>query len=213
MRTPEGHPIHAALLDLLMRPMAPVRQRVVPEARGRVLEIGVGTGLNLAVYRPEQVRELVGIEPDPHMLRRAAPRFAAAPFPAELVQAGAEALPFPDASFDEVVLTFTLCTVPDPDAAAREMRRVLVPGGVLRFAEHTASDHRVTAAVQRAIDPLWGLLAAGCHVTRDPLDTLRRAGFALDEVHPHGRGALNLTPVWRGSARVPSPSGNQTRPD
>ncbi|MEZ4237582.1 MAG: class I SAM-dependent methyltransferase [Myxococcota bacterium] len=196
-----GHPVHAAFLDLLMRPMAPLRDRVVPQARGRVLEIGVGTGLNAAVYRPDQVQRLVGIDPDPNMLRRAQPRFDAAGFPVELVRCGAEALPFGDASFDEVVLTFTLCTVPDPAAAARELFRVLVPGGVVRFAEHTASDHRVTAAVQRAVDPVWGWLGGGCHVTRDPLETLRGAGFALEDVHGHGRGALNLTPVFRGLAR------------
>jgi SAM-dependent methyltransferase len=200
MRSPHGHPVHAALLDLLMRPMAPVRERVVPEARGRILEIGVGTGLNLPVYRAENVERLVGIDPDPHMLGRAEARFRAAPFPTELVRAGAEALPFDDASFDEVVLTFTLCTIPDPGAAVAEMRRVLVPGGVVRFAEHTASDHRVTARVQRAIDPVWGWFSGGCHVTRDPLALLRAGGFTVQDVHGHERGAMNLTPVWRGVA-------------
>lgn len=200
MRCPEGHPFVAATLDLCMRPFAKIRTEVVPHARGRILEVGVGTAINLPLYRPEQVERLVGIEPDPHMRARAALRFAGAPFPAEIVAAGAEQLPFPDASFDTVVLTFTLCTIPDPGGAIIEMLRVLAPGGTLLFAEHTLSDHGATRAVQRFIEPLWGLCSGGCHVTRDPLVLLDLGGFRVVEQHGHGRGPLNLTPVYRGKA-------------
>ncbi len=198
------HPIVAAVLDLAMRPLEPVRERVVPRASGRVLEIGVGTGLNAARYDPARIVELVGIEPDPHMLRRAAPRFEAAPYPSRLLQVGAEALPFDDTSFDEVVCTFTLCTIPEVERAVREMYRVLRPGGRLHFAEHTRSDYRPMHALQRGLQPAWGLFAGGCQLARDPVALLEGAGFELVEVHGHGRGPLNVTPVHRGLARRPT---------
>ena len=206
------HPIVAALLDFSMRPMEPIRGHVVPLAAGRVLEIGVGTGLNAARYDPSRITEIVGIEPDPHMLKRARPRFEAAPYPARLVQAGAEALPFDDRSFDEVVCTFVLCTIPDVRAAVREMFRVLVPGGTLHFAEHTRSDHRPTMAVQRALQPAWAFFAGGCQLSRDPVGLLEEAGFELVAVHGHGRGLLNVTPVLRGCAVRPLHRGTAAAP-
>lgn len=203
MRSPSGHPIIAAVLDLAMLPLEPVRRRVVPEVAGRVLEIGVGTGLNASLYDPARVLELVGIEPDPHMIGRARPRFEAAPYQVELLQVGAEAMPFEDASFDAVVTTFTLCTIPKVEEAVREMYRVLAPGGVLHFAEHTRSDHALMAGFQDVLNPVWGWFSGGCNLNRDAVGLLRGAGFELDEVHDHGRGPLNLTPVHRGRARRP----------
>jgi ubiquinone/menaquinone biosynthesis C-methylase UbiE len=200
MRTSSGHPIVAAVLDLVMWPLERVRTRVVPDARGRVLEIGVGTGLNAAHYDPSGVLELVGIEPDPHMLKRAQPRFDSAPYSVELMQIGAEDMPFDDASFDAVVTTFTLCTIPDVEGAVREMHRVLAPGGVLHFAEHTRSDYRLTAGLQDAINPVWGLFSGGCNLNRNAVALLRDAGFSVEALHDHGRGPLNLTPVHRGRA-------------
>ncbi len=201
MRCPGGHPVVAATLDFAMRPLDPLRDKVVPQARGRVLEVGVGTGLNLDRYNAAGITELVGLEPDPHMLRRARPRFAAAPMPARLVHAGAEAMPFDDAHFDELVVTFVMCTIPDVAAGMREMQRVLRPGGVLRFVEHTHSDHGPMRWVQGTLDPLWGHFAGGCHLNRDPVALLTTAGFELTELHPHGRGPWNLTPMQRGIAR------------
>jgi ubiquinone/menaquinone biosynthesis C-methylase UbiE len=200
MRSEAGHPVVAAILDFTMRPLEGVRHKVVPLASGRVLEIGVGTGLNAEVYDPSRVLRLVGIEPDPHMLKRARPRFAGAPFEVELVQIGAEDMPFDDDSFDTVVLTFTLCTIPDVQGALAEMHRVLQPGGVLHFAEHTRSDHRLMAGVQDLLNPVWGLFSGGCNLNRDAVGLLRDAGFDIDELHGHGRGRLNLTPVHRGRA-------------
>ena len=200
MRSPSGHPVVAAVLDFTMRPLERIRRKVVPQAAGRVLEIGVGTGLNAALYDPTKVLELVGIEPDPHMLKRARPRYEAADYRVQLVQIGAEAMPFDDGAFDELVVTFVLCTIPQVEQAVREMHRVLKPGGVLHFAEHTRSDHRWMAGVQDLLHPVWGRFAGGCHLNRDALALLRDAGFTLDEVHGHGRGALNLTPVHRGRA-------------
>lgn len=203
MRRPEGHPVLAAILDTAMAPLAPMRDRVVPRAEGRVLEVGVGTGLNLERYDPALVDEVVAVDPDPHMLRRARPRAEAARVPVTLVEAGAEALPFPDGAFDSVVITFTLCTVPELDGVLAEVFRVLRAGGVVHFAEHDRADGATQAALQRWIDPVWCRVAGGCHLDRQPVDALRRAGFVLDEVHDHGRGPLSLTPIHRGVARRP----------
>lgn len=201
MRRPQGHPILASILDIAMKPMEGLRHRVVPLATGRVLEIGVGTGMNAGIYDLASVVEIVGIEPDPHMLKRARPRWEALGCPTQLVQAGAEDMPFEDSSFDTVVLTFTLCTIPDAEGSVREMHRVLRPDGRLLFAEHTASDHGPMRAFQGAIDPLWGVFAGGCHLNRDAVALLQAGGFAIDEVIGHGRGQLNLSPVHRGVAR------------
>lgn len=179
MRDADGHPHLARVIDLAMAPLARLRPGVVGAARGRVLEIGVGTGLNLGWYADDV--DLVGIEPDPHMLGRARSRSRALSRPVELVQVGAEALPFPDASFDEVVATFVLCTIPDPVRATAEALRVLRPGGTLRFAEHVASPVPWIRAVQGAVDPLWSRLAGGCSLCRDPVALLATAG-AVDVV-------------------------------
>lgn len=201
MRRPGGHPVIARIIDTVMAPMDRIRAKVVPLARGRVLEIGVGTGMNLPHYRPEQVQRLVGVDPDPHMRVRAERRLPEAPVAMELLDVNAEALPFDDASFDEIVLTFTLCTIPDAEAAVAEMHRVLVPGGQLHFAEHTRSDAGITAWVQSAVDPVYTRFAGGCHLNRDPVALLEAAGFEIVELHGHGRSALNLTPLHRGLAR------------
>lgn len=204
MRSPKGHPLLATFLDLTMRPLEPLRDKVVPDARGRVLEVGVGTGLNLSRYRPDQLQRLVAIEPDPHMRRRALARLQQLPgLQAELIDGSAEALPFEDASFDEAVITFTLCTIPDIGAALTELHRVLAPGGLLRFAEHTRSDTAATAWLQATINPLYTRLAGGCNLHRDPVGLLEEHGFVVEALHPHGRRPLNLVPVHRGIARRP----------
>ena len=199
--TPE-HPWLAALLDFMMRPLAPARRLVVPEARGVVLEIGVGTGLNLELYDARRVARLIAIEPDPHMLRRAQPRVAALPFPATLVQADAERLPFPPASFDTVVITFTLCTIPHPAPALVEVRRVLRPEGRALVLEHTRSPQPALASVQDLLTPLWRQLAGGCHLNRPAVDLLRESGLEPHDVQPVWRERWTLLPVYRLVARA-----------
>ncbi|MEO0602807.1 MAG: methyltransferase domain-containing protein [Myxococcota bacterium] len=207
MRNPNGHPLLASLIDWTMAPLQRVRERLVPDARGRVLEIGFGTGLNLAHYDFEAVEALTAIEPDPHMRARAERKIAAAGQEVTLVPAFAESLPFEDGLFDEVVLTFTLCTIPDPVGALAEVHRVLTPGGVLHFAEHTASDHGAMRSLQSVLDPVWSHFAGGCHLDRDAARLIAEAGFELEELHGHGRGPLNVTPVHRGRARRVSSRG------
>lgn len=198
MRRPEGHPILAAVLDVAMMPLARVRPGLVRAASGRVLELGVGTGLNLGLY--DHVAELHAVEPDPHMLKRAKARAERLGVPATFHPVGAEALPFPDASFDTVVATFVFCTIPDVEAAAREALRVLRPGGTLLFAEHTLSEKPGIAAIQQGIEPAWERLAGGCHLTRDPMSLLRDAGAVDIVAEPRGT-RWTLTPVTVGVAR------------
>ncbi len=180
-----------------MRSLAKFRPPVVGAASGRVLELGLGTGLNLPLYGDV---ELVAVEPDPHMRKRAEARAAREGRRVDIVTAGAEALPFADASFDTVVATFVFCTIPDVERAAAEALRVLRPGGRLLFAEHVLSPASAVASVQRTLDPAWGWFSGGCHITRDPVDLLRRAGAVDIEAEPRGT-AWSLTPVVTGSAR------------
>ncbi len=185
-----------------MLPLKPLRRKIVPEVRGRVLEIGVGTGLNFEHYTAThgQVTALYGVEPDPHMLKRAQKRARRLPFPVQLDQTGAEKLPYPDAYFDTVLLTWVLCTIPDPDAALGEARRVLRPGGRLLYVEHTRSRHRVAARIQDRLTPLWKELGGGCHLNRDSVSRIRAAGFGDISMLPCGREGWTLLPVYRGEA-------------
>ncbi len=195
----KGHPLFAALYDLELWPrkwsgLWRRRASVVAEAEGRVLDLGVGNALNFECYR--RAAFVVGLDPDPYMLRRAGPRLGAAAVPVAIVQAPGEALPFPDASFDTVMATFVLCTVQDPAAALREARRVLRPGGALRFLEHVRAPSPQLAALQDRITPLWSRLFAGCHPNRDTLASIRAHGFTIETLESTKRGAL----VW-GLAR------------
>jgi ubiquinone/menaquinone biosynthesis C-methylase UbiE len=194
----DGHPWLARTLDFVMRPMYPARRLVVPDATGAVLEVGVGTGLNFGLYR--DVASLAGVDPDPYMLERARPRAAALPFPTEMHQAGAERMPFADARFDTAVITFTLCTIPDPAAALAEVRRVLKPGGRLLFVEHTRSIQRATGLVQDALTPLWKTIGGGCHLNRPAAELIRAAGFHLPRTESVFRETWTLFPVYRGVA-------------
>ena len=160
--------------------VAAQRRSVVPQAAGRVLEIGIGTGLNLPFYEPRKVERLVGIDPSVEMHPLALRRSRRAGLPVELRTAAAEQLPLDTASFDCVVCTFTLCSVRDPAAALSEMRRVLRPGGRLLFAEHGLAPDASVARWQHRLEPAWSRLAGGCHLTRDVPLLLRDAGFRAE---------------------------------
>ncbi len=174
-----------ALYDCLTRsfergPGAQIRSQLVGAAAGRVLEIGAGTGANLAHYS-EGVTELVLTEPDRGMGARLAQR-AAAYGVAEVARARAEALPFDDASFDSVVSSLVLCSVGDPAAAVREIRRVLRPGGTFLFLEHVRSADPARARWQDRLERPWRAVAGGCRPNRQTRATIEAAGFVLDEV-------------------------------
>jgi ubiquinone/menaquinone biosynthesis C-methylase UbiE len=178
------HPVFAWVYDLYMLPqelwgVRERRRRVVRHAAGRTLELGVGTGLNFPLYRG--VSWLVGIDPDPHMLRRARARAERALVRIALVRASGEALPFRDAAFDTVVSTLVFATIPDPATAAREVCRVLKPQGRLRFFEHFRSRQPLLAGLQDAVTPVWKRLMGGCQPNRDVVSIFRGAGFEILE--------------------------------
>ncbi len=169
------------LLHLAMRQkvLLPFRRQTVAAASGRVLEIGIGSGINLPLYAPP-VRVVIGLEPSAELRRMAARRAATAPLPVELVDGSAEALPLADASIDTVVTTWTLCSVGDAARALAELRRVLRPGGSLLFAEHGRAPEPSVARWQDRLDPLWGRCAGGCHLNRKMDDLIAAAGFRID---------------------------------
>ncbi|HEX3173980.1 MAG TPA: class I SAM-dependent methyltransferase [Solirubrobacterales bacterium] len=178
-----------------------VRRELLSEARGRTVEIGAGTGANLALY-PATASHLVLVEPDRHMRRRLEPRAQAAAPAVEVVDAPAESLPFEDSEFDTAVFTLALCTVPDPDAALAEAARVLKPGGRLLFLEHVRSENPRLARWQDRLEHLWCLFADGCHCNRDTVAAIDASGFSLERVD-HGalpKAAPLVRPLVWGSA-------------
>ena len=158
------------------------RRRLIPRAEGRVLEIGVGTGLNLPLYDKARVRSVAGVDPSPAMRARAETRARHAGFPVTLLTAAAEDLPVPDAAFDTAVSTYTLCSVADPLAALRQVRRALAPGGALLFAEHGRAPDASVRRWQDRLDRAWPAVAGGCHLNRDIPALLEAAGFSVREL-------------------------------
>jgi ubiquinone/menaquinone biosynthesis C-methylase UbiE len=201
---------YAATYDRMNRPaeaagLSDQRQRLLAQASGQTTEIGAGTGLNLPHY-PEAVTRLVLAEPDRHMARRLRRRIAAIRPDAEVLDATAAQLPFPDASFDTVVATFVLCSVPDPDAALAEIARVLRPGGRLLFAEHVRSSDPAVAAKQDRRPLPYKLM--GCHPNRATLDTITASPLRVEDVR-HGevpRAPRIERPLIVGTARLPEPA-------
>lgn len=170
---------HVINLACGAKPIRYQRRKVVPQATGRVLEIGIGSGLNLPFYDPAKVERLWGLEPADEIRRMAARAAHGAPFPVELIGAPGEAIPLDDASVDTVVTTYTLCTIPDAVGALREMRRVLKPGGRLLFSEHGRAPDAAVRRWQTRLTPLWQRIGGGCRLDRDIPDLLRQGGFAL----------------------------------
>ena len=176
------------------------RAALVPQARGRVLEIGMGTGRNLPFYDSSRLTQLVGVDPALQMHRLAQRRSQKAGIDVELVGLSAERLPLPDDSFDTVVCTYTLCSIPDPAAALHEVRRVLKPGGQFLFCEHGRAPDASLAQWQQRIEPLWKPLAGGCHLTRDVPLLLRDAGLNAQVEQGYIGGPRVLTYHYWGQA-------------
>jgi ubiquinone/menaquinone biosynthesis C-methylase UbiE len=192
-------------LDLAcgMKPIAEQRQLVVPLAHGRVLEIGIGTGLNLPFYDRSRVQALVGVDPALQMHRLARKRLQATGITAELVGLSAEKLPLEDRSFDSVVCTYTLCSIPDPHRALVEMKRVLKPGGKLLFSEHGRAPDESVRRWQSRLQPLWGRIAGGCQLGRDIPALLSAAGFESTPQSGYRPGPRFAAYSYWGEAIVP----------
>lgn len=159
------------------------RERLLPRARGRVLEVGVGSGLNLAFYDGAAVERVTGLDPSRPLLARAASEsIARAPVPTALVEGTAESIPLPDGCVDTVVTTYTLCSIPEPHRALAEIRRVLAPGGRFLFAEHGRSPDEDVRTWQRRLTPVWKRLSGGCHLDRPIVDLVASAGFRIEGV-------------------------------
>lgn len=158
-------------------PIRRQRQQLVPQAEGEVLEVGIGTGRNLPFYRADRVRRLVGVDPALAMHPLALRRARAAGLTVELVGLPAEQLPLAAASFDCVVCTYSLCSIANPVAALREVRRVLRPQGRLLFSEHGRAPDAAVLRWQQRLQPVWGPLAGGCQLALDVPAVLQAAGF------------------------------------
>ena len=179
---PRTHPVFARAYERISTALNRAgevdhRRELAAGATGRVLEPGAGNGLNFEHYRGVEV---VAMEPEPTMLRLAAERASRAGVPIRLVRGVAEDLPFPDRSFDTVVASLVLCSVADPADVLEEFRRVLRPGGTVRFLEHVRSGSRSWAAVQDAVSVPWSWFAGGCHPNRDTIAALQRAGLRVE---------------------------------
>lgn len=171
------------------------RRLVVPRAHGRVLEIGLGSGLNLPHYDRSRVECLWALEPSREMRELAAPRVAASGLDVRMLDMAGESLPLPDASVDTVLVTYTLCTIPDARAALDQMRRVLRPDGQLLFCEHGAAPDAEVRRWQDRLNGVWGRLAGGCNLNRAMLPLIEAAGFRIDDSHS---AYLPRTPRFAG---------------
>jgi ubiquinone/menaquinone biosynthesis C-methylase UbiE len=158
------------------------RAKVVPQAEGRVLEVGMGSGLNLSFYDPDRVELVFGLEPSEGMRRRAQPRLARSLVKVEWLDLPGEEVPLDDDSVDTVLLTYTLCTIPDFHTALAQMRRVLRPGGRLLFCEHGEAPDPGVRRWQARINPLWKRIAGGCNLNRPIPRCLTEAGFEIEQV-------------------------------
>lgn len=183
-------------------PIEKQRAKIVPLARGRVVEIGIGSGLNLPHYDPARVSSITGIDPDEHIWKRSAARRAAADFPIDRIGLSGESIPLDDATADTVVVTYSLCTIPDPVSALREMRRILKPDGEILFCEHGQAPDAKVARWQSRIDPIWKHIAGGCHSGRNIPALFKQADLnieTLDQMYIPGPKVLSYN-YW-GRAR------------
>jgi ubiquinone/menaquinone biosynthesis C-methylase UbiE len=190
------------LCNLAMRnkQLVPYRARVISSAEGRVLEIGVGSGVNLPFYRPP-VREVLALEPTPRLLKMARNSSHATTMPVTFLEASAEAIPLDKHSVDSIVTTWTLCSIPKAGTALTEMRRVLRPGGKLLFAEHGLSPDDEVRRWQDRLTPPWRYISGGCHLNRPIRSMIEGAGFRIDHIETgYMAGPKPMTFMYEGSA-------------
>ncbi len=175
--------IFPVVLDIATKPLKPQRQQTISLATGRVLEIGIGTGANLPFYS-QKVSEIIGIEPELAMLKKAELMVKQAPSNAlvKLAVGDAHHLEFADNSFDTVIMCLVLCTIPDPLQALKEAHRVLKADGQLLFLEHVRAPSSWVARCQDVVNPAWKHLACGCQLNRDTETTITQVGFVFQDI-------------------------------
>ena len=174
------HVIHLACGT---KPILKQREKVVPHAQGRILEVGMGSGINIPFYNPDKVEKVWGLEPSTGMREKAKERVESAPFDLEWLDLPGEEIPLDNHSVDTIVLTYTLCTIPGWQRALEQMRRVLKPGGRMLFSEHGKAPDEAVQKWQNRVNPLWGKMAGGCHLNRDIPMLLKQGGFELEEMN------------------------------
>jgi ubiquinone/menaquinone biosynthesis C-methylase UbiE len=184
-----------------------LRSQVVPHARGVVLEVGMGPGINLELYDPSRVSLVYGLEPSEGMRRRAEPKLKSSAVLVEWLGLPGEQIPLSDESVDTVLLTFTLCTIPDFRAALAQMRRVLRPSGELLFLEHGEAPEASVRTWQRRLNPGWKKIAGGCNLDRPIPRLLTEAGFRVTELESfYVPKAMKIAGfVYKGRARKVEP--------
>jgi ubiquinone/menaquinone biosynthesis C-methylase UbiE len=201
------HHVLPHLVHLSMRQdrLLVYRHRVVSGAQGRVLEIGVGSGLNFPLFS-NAVERVIGIDTSPELLSRARQVDRRDDLSIELIEGSAEALPLQDTSVDTVVTTWTLCTIPDAHRALREMRRVLRPSGALLFVEHGRSPDAPVKRWQDRLTPAWKRLSGGCHLNRSIPQLLEDSGFGIERLETgYMKGPRPMTFMYEGTARPVRP--------
>lgn len=164
------------------KPIRKQRGKIIPLAKGDVVEIGIGSGLNLPFYDQTKVSKLIGIDPDEYVWKKSKQRREAFERPIERLGLSGESIPLEDDSADTVVVTYSLCTIPDPVKALREMGRILKPGGDLLFTEHGMAPDAKVHKWQNRIDKVWKNIAGGCHSGRPIPDYFPKAGLKLEKL-------------------------------
>lgn len=205
------HPRFARMYERIsaeseQRGTAERRDETLAGLAGRVIEVGAGNGLNFAHY-PEMVTEVVAVEPEDRLRALAERAAATAPVPIRVVAGHAGALPAEDGTFDAAVASLVLCSVADVPAALAEIRRVLRPGGELRFFEHVRSANPVLGLLQDVVTPVWSRAGGGCHLNRDTAEAIRAAGFQIEPLHRFSYAPLRFVPPHAhilGRARTPN---------
>jgi ubiquinone/menaquinone biosynthesis C-methylase UbiE len=190
------------LCDLAMRnkQLVPFRERVIGAAEGRVLEVGVGSGMNLPFYRPP-VREVIVLEPAPRLVTMARNASRATSMSVSFFEASAEAIPLDEHSVDTIVTTWTLCSIPQAPTALAEMRRVLRLGGKLLFIEHGLAPDEAVRRWQDRLTPAWRHISGGCHLNRPIRSLIEGAGFRIDRIETgYMPGPKLMTFMYEGSA-------------
>lgn len=187
-------------LAMRQRNLIAYRRRVISAAGGRVLEIGIGSGLNLPLYAGN-TKQVIGLDPSQRLLQMASRARAKALRPVELLEGSAEAIPLEDRSIDTVVMTWTLCSIPDAVGALAEMRRVLRPSGQLLFVEHGQSPDGGVRRWQDSLTPIWKRIGGGCHLNREIAELVETAGFRIDRLETgYMKGPKPMTFMYEGRA-------------